>query len=72
MAYILTFLNYILYCLSRFCKKKEQMLLLDILAKIVTSLSFVILSSYTGSGLTAFSIVTLVLIYIKERKPYSI
>ncbi len=69
-AYILTTINYILYCSSRFCKKKSAMLLLDIIAKIITSLSFVLLSSYTGSGLMAFAIVTLLLIYLKEQRGF--
>ena len=33
LGYTFTALNYLLYCVSRFCEKKYQMLTLDLLAK---------------------------------------
>lgn len=66
LGYSLTGLNYILYCTSRFCKEKKNMLLLDIFAKIVTIISFICLNSYTGVGVMIIQLILLFVAHCKE------
>lgn len=65
-GYIFTIINYVLYCSSRFCKEKKNMLVLDILAKICTILSFVFLNSMTGAVVMFISIILLLIARYKE------
>lgn len=68
LGYVFTVFNYIFYCGSRFCKKKYQMLTLDILAKISTFLALLCLGSLSGAYSMLISFVILLVSTIKERK----
>ena len=68
LGYVFTVLNYISYCLSRFMKKKKDMLALNLLAKIFTVLGFFCLHSLTGAYNMTVAIVLLIIANIKERK----
>ena len=67
LGYIFTALNYLIYCISRFRRKKKTMLALDLWAKILTILGLYCLGSLSGAF--SFIIVFCVLIAanIKER-----
>ncbi len=68
VAYGFTILNYIFYCSSRFCKEKKNMLLFDILAKISTIISLLLLSSITGAIVMCVSLIMLLVARYKEQK----
>ena len=68
LAYSLTAVNYLLYCLSRYMKQKKHMLLLDIIAKIVTTISFLLLDSKTGMFNMLLAAVLLIFNYFYETK----
>jgi len=67
LGYILTVINYLSYCASRFCKEKKNILLLDIFAKVITVLSFICLKSMTGAVVMFISILLLIVAYFKEN-----
>lgn len=48
LGYAFTALNYLLYCVSRFCKKKYQMLTLDLLAKVAFVIGLFFMGSLSG------------------------
>lgn len=48
LGYIFTLMNYGFFCASRFCKKKINMLSLDLCAKITTTLGLVCFGSFSG------------------------
>ncbi len=68
LAYGLTAVNYLLYCLSRYMKQKKYMLLLDIGAKTVTTISFLLLGSKTGMFNMLLAAALLVFNYFYETK----
>ena len=68
VAYGLTFINYVFYCSSRYMKKKEHMLLFDMIAKIVTTISFLLLNSETGMFNMLLAFVLILYNYVKEKK----
>ena len=68
LGYLFTVFNYIFYCGSRFCKKKYQMLTLDILAKISTFLALFCLGSLSGAYSMMVSFLILLVSTVKERK----
>lgn len=68
IGYFFTVFNYIFYCASRFCKKKYQMLTLDILAKVSTFLALYCLGSLSGAYSMMVSFLILLVSTVKERK----
>ena len=67
LAYILTVLDYVLYCLSRFMKQKAAILALDLVAKICTATALYCLSSLSGAYIYLITIPMLITANIKER-----
>lgn len=59
-GYIFTLINYLLFCFSRFCKTRKQMLALDLLAKA----AFIAGLFFLGSPSGAFSMLTIFFILI--------
>ena len=68
LGYLFTVFNYIFYCGSRFCKKKYQMLTLDILAKISTFLALFCLGSLSGAYSMMVSFLILLVSTVKEHR----
>lgn len=68
IAYIFTVINYICYCISRYCKSKSQMVSLDLLAKLSSIIALILLGSLTGGFNMLVSIILLVVIKIREKK----
>lgn len=68
LGYLFTVFNYLFYCGSRFCKKKYQMLTLDILAKISTFLALFFLGSLSGAYSMFLSFLILLVSTVKEQK----
>lgn len=68
LGYIFTVFNYAFYCISRFCRKKYQMLTLDLLAKLSTFVALFFLNSLSGAYSMLVSFVILIVANIKERK----
>lgn len=68
LGYIFTVFNYVFYCISRFCRKKYQMLTLDLLAKLSTFVALFFLNSLSGAYSMLVSFVILIVANIKERK----
>lgn len=68
LAYGLTVVNYIFYCLSRYMKQKKYMLLLDIGAKVTTTISLLLLGSKTGMFNMLFAMALLIFNYCYETK----
>ena len=68
LGYIFTVFNYVFYCISRFCRKKYQMLTLDLLAKLSTFIALFFLNSLSGAYSMLVSFVILIAANIKERK----
>ena len=68
IAYIFTVINYICYCVSRYCKSKSQMVSLDLLAKLSSIIALILLNSLTGGFNMSVSIVLLIVIKIREKK----
>ena len=67
LGYFFTILNYIFYCISRFCRKKYQMLTLDMLAKIAFILGLYFLGSMSGVYSMSVTFFYLICANIKER-----
>ena len=67
LGYLFTALNYACYCLSRFMKQKQMMLLLDLLAKILTILGLYCLDSLSGAYAFIVSFFLLIAANIKEK-----
>ena len=67
LGYTFTTLNYACYCLSRFMKTKKMMLLLDLIAKIFTSLSLYCLNSLSGAYIFIAAFFMLIVANIKEQ-----
>lgn len=67
-GYVFTVFNYIFYCVSRFCRKKRQMLTLDLLAKLSTFAALFFLNALSGAYSMLVSFVILIVANIKERK----
>lgn len=68
LGYIFTALNYAFYCTSRFLRKKQSMLLLDLGAKISFVLGLTFLGSLSGAYSMAVSFATVICANIKEAK----
>lgn len=68
LGYGFTALNYLLYCISRFCKKKYQMLTLDLLAKVAFVTGLVFMGSLSGAYSMLANFFWLIFANIKERK----
>lgn len=68
LGYLFTILNYIFYCISRFCKKKHQMLALDLLAKSSTIVALFCLHSLSGAYSMLVSFLVLIVANIKIRR----
>lgn len=68
IAYIFTVINYICYCVSRYCKSKSKMVSLDLLAKLSSIIALILLNSLTGGFNMLVSIILLVVIKIREKK----
>ena len=66
-GYLFTILNYIFYCTSRFCRRKYQMLTMDLLAKIAFILGLYFLGSMSGVYSMAVTFFYLICANIKER-----
>ncbi len=67
LGYFFTILNYACFCISRFMKRKKTMLLLDLLAKIFTSIGLYFLDSLSGSYIFIAVFFMLIVANIKER-----
>lgn len=70
LGYLFTVLNYAFYCISRFCRKKNQMLLLDLLSKISFVIGMVFMGSLSGAYSMLVNFTYLIFANIKERKQY--
>ncbi len=68
LGYVFTVFNYVFYCGSRFCRKKYQMLTLDLLAKLSTFVALYCLDSLSGAYSMFVSFLILIAANIKERK----
>lgn len=68
VGYIFTVFNYVFYCISRFCRKKYQMLTLDLLAKLSTFVALYFLNSLSGAYSMLVSFLILIAANIKERR----
>ena len=66
-GYFFTIINYVGFCASRFMKTKQQMLLLDLVAKIFTILGLYCLGSMTGVWSFVLMFVWLIVANIKEK-----
>lgn len=67
LGYFFTALNYACYCLSRFMKQKQLMLLLDLLAKIFTIIGLYLLDSLSGASSFIVMFLLLIVANIKEK-----
>lgn len=67
-GYVFTVFNYIFYCISRFCRKKHQMLTLDLLAKLSTFVALFFLNAISGAYSMLVSFAILIAANIKERR----
>ena len=70
LGYSFTALNYLLHCISRFCKKKYQMLIFDLAAKIAFILGLYFMGSMGGALSIVVNFFYLILGTIKETKGY--
>ena len=70
LGYLFTFINYALYCASRFCKKKTSMLILDLIAKIAFMTALYFLGSLSGAYSMFVNFIYLIFATIKEKKGY--
>lgn len=68
LGYAFTALNYLLYCISRFCKKKYQMLTFDLLAKIAFIIGLFFMGSLSGVFSMLVTFFYLIAANIKERR----
>lgn len=68
LGYAFTILNYLLYCVSRFCKKKYQMLTLDLLAKVAFIAGLIFMGSLSGAYSIVANFFWLIFANIKERR----
>ena len=66
LGYIFTVLSYLIFFISRFCKEKKNLLILDILSKILIVISLFFLHSTTGMFTMGLLIIILILAKIKE------
>lgn len=69
LGYFFTILNYMFYCISRFGRRKQQMLL-DLLSKISFVIGMVFMGSLSGAYSMVVNFIYLILATIKERKHY--
>lgn len=67
LGYLFTVINYVCYCLSRFVKTKQMMLLLDLVAKIFTIAGLYCLGSLSGAYLFVITFFLLIVANIKEK-----
>ena len=67
-GYAFTVFNYVFYCCSRFCRKKYQMLTLDLLAKLSTFAALYFLHALSGAYSMLVSFIIIVTANIKERR----
>lgn len=68
LGYLFTAINYICYCISRFVKTKQMMLLLDLVAKIFTIAGLYCLGSLSGAYLFCITFFLLIIANIKEKQ----
>ena len=68
LGYFFTVLNYACYCISRYAKTKQMMLLLDLAAKIFTILGLYCLGSLSGAYIFCVTFFLLIIANIKEKK----
>ncbi|MBO4643793.1 MAG: hypothetical protein J5716_04185, partial [Alphaproteobacteria bacterium] len=66
-GYFFTIINYVCYCVSRFLKTKQQMLLLDLISKVFTILGLYCLGSMTGVWAFVLMFVWLIVANVKEK-----
>lgn len=67
LGYFFTAVNYVCYCISRFMKHKQMMLLLDLLAKVFTILGLYCLNSLSGAYSFMVMFLLLIVANIKEK-----
>lgn len=67
-GYLFTILNYVFYCTSRFCGRKQRMLSLDLLAKLSTFAGLFFLNALSGAYSMLVSFAVLIAANIKIRK----
>ena len=70
LGYIFTVLNYLLYCISRFLHNKRDMLLMDLVAKVLTILGLDCLGSLSGAFAFIIILCSLIMANLKERLHY--
>lgn len=68
LGYVFTFLNYLLYCASRFCKEKHQMLALDLLAKAAFIMGLACMGSLSGAFSMLVLSLALIFAFVKEKR----
>ncbi len=66
-AYVFSGLNYLVYCISRFSKGKIGLLVLDVVSKICTIISVLLLGSLTGAYSFFLWIAWLIVLYVREK-----
>lgn len=57
LGQLLTLLSYTIFCVSRFFKNKDKMLIFDNISRVVTIISFICLGSFNGIQNTIFSFI---------------
>ena len=67
LGYLFTAINYVCYCGSRFAKKKYQMLMLDVVAKIFTIMGLYFMGSMSGAYSFCVGLVLLIVALYKEK-----
>lgn len=67
LGYFFTVINYICYCISRFVKTKQMMLLLDLVSKIFTVAGLYCLGSLSGAYSFVITFLLLIVANIKEK-----
>ena len=72
LGYLFTVINYIFYCISRFMRKKETILAMDLLAKLFTVVGLYGLGSITGVGNMLLIFVMNIVCYMKEKKKWKL
>lgn len=72
IGYILTIINYIVYCYSRFQSNKKDILFLDLFAKACTVVALYCFSSLTGVYNMCITFVICLICYLKQRNNWKL
>ena len=72
IGYILTIINYIIYCFSRFLSNKKDILFLDLFAKACTVVALYCFGSLTGAYNMCITFVICLICYLKQRNNWKL